>query len=195
MSAWKEPGCWEHTSSPEHHEPTQVIWCKGEPTMIPAIINPPCANRKWMTGAVQFFPAALQTLNTPGSCGSLAQPKPQLSQPQAPGSPNTLRADNHRDGSVWTVDKRHRATALPPDLLPPPQPLLMFAFTAISYNVKFILGLMIWRRCGFSDEQNKDVEFWKMSLLFISDFFQVRNAFSFPFCSAKVDSSPALFTN
>lgn len=34
----------------------------------------------------------------------------------------------------------------------------MFAFTVISYNVKFILVLMLWGWRGFSDEQNKDVE-------------------------------------
>lgn len=191
MSARKEPGCWGHSSSPEHQEPTQEFGVKGSPGR----------SQRYQTHPVQtenerrFFPAALQTLNSPGGCGSLAQPQPPLSQPRAPGSPNMLRVDNHQDGSVRTVDKRRRATALPPDLLPPLQPLLMFAFTVISYNVKFILGLMVWGWCGFSDEQNKDVELWKMSLLFISDFFQVQNAFSFPFCSAKVDSSPALFTN
>lgn len=56
------------------------------------------------------------------------------------------------------ADKRRRAISAPPDLPPPPQLLLMFAFTAISYNVKFILILMVWGWCGFSDEQNKDVE-------------------------------------
>jgi len=34
----------------------------------------------------------------------------------------------------------------------------MFAFTAISYNVRFIVVLMVWGWCGFSNEQNKDVE-------------------------------------
>lgn len=93
------------------------------------------------------------------------------------------------------ADKRRRAISAPPDLPPPLRLLLMFAFTAISYNAKFILVFMVWGWCGFSDEPNKDVELWKIPLLFISYFFQVQNAFSFPFCFLKVDSSPVLFTN
>ena len=39
-------------------------------------------------GAVQFFPAALQTLNTPVRYGSLTQPQPGLLyEPQGPAQP------------------------------------------------------------------------------------------------------------